>query len=112
MANNAESQTSSPSIDENCRQCLLLVCILKIVLQQQMSASRPYLPRQLTALRGRLHGFMLLRHNFPKAAIGTLCSYHAQIHIHFNHERYLKTRLSFKQKRATALTGWFNFCAA
>jgi len=39
-------------------------------------------------------------------------SYHAQIYNHFNHERHLETRQSFKQKRATALTEWFNFCAA
>jgi len=38
--------------------------------------------------------------------------YHAQIYNHFNHERHLETRQSFKQKRATALTERFNFCAA
>ena len=31
---------------------------------------------------------------------------------HFNHERHFESRQSFKQKRTTALTEWFNFCAA
>ena len=38
--------------------------------------------------------------------------YHAQIYNHFNHERHLESRQSFKQKRKTALIEWFNFCAA
>ena len=37
-------------------------------------------------------------------------SYHTQIYNHFNHERHLETRQSFKQNRAAALTEWFNFC--
>jgi len=46
------------------------------------------------------------------ATLQKFTSYHAQIYNHFNHERHLETRQSFKQKRATALTEWFNFCAA
>ena len=46
------------------------------------------------------------------AALQKFTSYHAQIYNHFNHERHLETRQSFKQKRATALSEWFNFCAA
>ena len=46
------------------------------------------------------------------AMLQKFTSYHAQIYNHFNHERHLETRQSFKQKRATALTEWFNFCAA
>jgi len=46
------------------------------------------------------------------AALQKFTSYHAQIYNHFNHERHLETRQSFKRKRATALTEWFNFCAA
>jgi hypothetical protein len=39
----------------------------------------------------------LLRCSFPKAAIGTFCSYHAQIYNRFNHERRLKSRQPFMQ---------------
>jgi len=46
------------------------------------------------------------------AMLQKFTSYHAQIYNHFNHERHLETRQSFKQKRAAALTEWFNFCAA
>jgi len=46
------------------------------------------------------------------AALQKFTSYHAQIYNHFNHERHLETRQSFKLKRATALTEWLNFCAA
>ena len=46
------------------------------------------------------------------AMLQKFTSYHAQIYNHFNHERHLETRQSYKQKRATALTEWFNFCAA
>ncbi|MDC0921970.1 IS6 family transposase [bacterium] len=45
-------------------------------------------------------------------ALQKFTSYHAQIYNHFNHERHLESRQSFKQKRTTALTEWFNFCAA
>ena len=46
------------------------------------------------------------------AAFHKFVSYHSQIYNHFNHERHLESRQSFKQKRTTALTEWFNFCAA
>jgi len=46
------------------------------------------------------------------AMLQKFTSYHAQIYNHFNHERHLESRRLFKQKRATALTEWFNFCAA
>ena len=46
------------------------------------------------------------------AAFHKFVSYHSQIYNHFNHERHLESRQSFKQKRTTALTDWFNFCAA
>jgi putative transposase len=45
------------------------------------------------------------------AAFPKFTSYNAQIYNHFNHERHLKNRQSFKQKFATALAEWFNFCA-
>ena len=35
-----------------------------------------------------------------------------QIYNHFNHQRHLESRQSFKQKRATALMEWFNLCFA
>jgi putative transposase len=46
------------------------------------------------------------------AALQKFVSYHSQIYNHFNHERHLESRQSFKQKRTTALIEWFNFCAA
>ena len=50
------------------------------------------------------------------ATLQKFTSYHAQLYAqiynHFNHERHLESRQSFKQKRATALAEWFNFCAA
>jgi len=46
------------------------------------------------------------------AMLQKFTSYHAQIYNHFNHERHLESRQSFKQKRATALSEWLNFCAA
>ena len=46
------------------------------------------------------------------AALQKFGSYHSQIYNHFNHQRHLESRQSFKQKRTTALTEWFNFCAA
>ena len=46
------------------------------------------------------------------AALQKFVGYHSQIYNHFNHERHLESRQSFKQKRTTALTEWFNFCAA
>ena len=46
------------------------------------------------------------------ATLQKFVSYYSQIYNHFNHERHLESRQSFKQKRTTALTEWFNFCAA
>ena len=46
------------------------------------------------------------------AALQKFSSYHSQIYNHFNHQRHLESRQSFKQKRTTALTDWSNFCAA
>ena len=31
---------------------------------------------------------------------------------HFNHERHLQNRQTYKQKRTTALTEWFQICAS
>ena len=39
-------------------------------------------------------------------------SYYAQIYNHFNHERHLESRQSFKQKRSAALIEWFQICAS
>jgi len=46
------------------------------------------------------------------ATLQKFVSYHSQIYNHFNHQRHPESRQSFKQKRETALTEWFNFCAA
>ena len=46
------------------------------------------------------------------AALQKFTSYHAQIYNHFNHERHLESRQSFKQKRSAALIEWFQICAA
>ena len=46
------------------------------------------------------------------AMLQKFTSYHAQIYNHFNHDRHLESRQSFKQERATALAEWFNFYAA
>ena len=46
------------------------------------------------------------------AALQKFVSYHAQIYNHFNHERHLESRQTYKQKRSAALIEWFNFCAA
>jgi len=46
------------------------------------------------------------------AALQKFTSYHAQIYNHFNHERHLEGRQSFKQKRTTALTEWLQICAS
>ncbi|MFT7494446.1 MAG: putative transposase [Alteromonas macleodii] len=45
------------------------------------------------------------------AALQKFTGYNAQIYNHFNHERHLKNRQSFKQKFATSFAEWFNFCA-
>jgi len=46
------------------------------------------------------------------AMLQKFTSYHAQIYNHFNHERHLESRQTYKQKRSAALIEWFNFCAA
>jgi len=46
------------------------------------------------------------------AMLQKFTSYHAQIFNHFNHERHLESRQTYKQKRSAALIEWFNFCAA
>ena len=46
------------------------------------------------------------------ATLQRFVSYHSQIYNHFNHERHLENRKTYKQKRTAALTEWFNFCAA
>jgi len=46
------------------------------------------------------------------AMLQIFTSYHAQIYNHFNHERHLENRQSFKQKRSAALTEWFQICAS
>ena len=46
------------------------------------------------------------------AMLQKFTSYHAQIYNHFNHERHLESRQTFKQKRKTALTEWFQICAS
>jgi len=37
-------------------------------------------------------------------------STHAQIYNHFNHERHLQKRKTYKEMRSTALTQWRNLC--
>ena len=46
------------------------------------------------------------------AALQKLVSYHSQTYNYFNQQSHLESRQSFKTKRTTALTEWFNFCAA
>jgi putative transposase len=46
------------------------------------------------------------------ATLQKFVRYHSQIYHHFNHQRHLESRQSFKQKPTTALAEWFNFCAA
>ena len=41
------------------------------------------------------------------ATLQRFVSYHSQIYNHFNHERHLQNRQTYKQKRATALREWF-----
>ena len=45
------------------------------------------------------------------AALQKFVSYHSQIYNHFNHERHLQTRQTYKQKRSAALIEWFQSCA-
>ena len=46
------------------------------------------------------------------ATLQRFVSYHSQIYNHFNHERHLQNRQTYKQKRTTALTEWFQICAS
>ena len=46
------------------------------------------------------------------ATLQKFVSYHSQIYNHFNHERHLETRQTYKQKRSAALTAWFQICAS
>ena len=46
------------------------------------------------------------------AMLQKFTSYHAQIYNHFNHERHLQNRQTYKQKRTTALKEWFQICAS
>ena len=39
-------------------------------------------------------------------------SLHASVHNHFNHERHLNSRTTFKLRRAAALTEWRELCSA
>ena len=39
-------------------------------------------------------------------------SVHSQIYNHFNHERHLQNRQTYKQKRTTALKEWYQICAS
>ena len=46
------------------------------------------------------------------ATLQRFVSYQSQIYNHFNHERHLQNRQTYKQKRTTALTEWFQICAS
>ena len=46
------------------------------------------------------------------AMLQKFTSYHAQIYNHFNHERHLQNRQTYKQKRSAALIEWFQICAS
>ena len=46
------------------------------------------------------------------AALQKFFSYHSQIYNHFNHERHLETRQTYKRKRAADLCEWFQLGAA
>ena len=46
------------------------------------------------------------------ATLQRFVSYHSQIYNHFNHERHLQNRQTYKQKRATALKEWCQICAS
>ena len=45
------------------------------------------------------------------ATLQRFVSYHSQISNHFNHERHLQNRQTYKQKRGAALIEWFQICA-
>jgi len=46
------------------------------------------------------------------ATLQRFVSYHSQIYNHFNHERHLQNRQTYKQKRSDALIEWFQICAS
>ena len=46
------------------------------------------------------------------ATLQRFVSYHSQIYNHFNHERHLQNRQTYKQKRSAALIEWFQICAS
>jgi putative transposase len=46
------------------------------------------------------------------ATLQKFISYHSQIYNHFNHERHLETRQTYKRKRSAALNEWFQICAS
>jgi putative transposase len=46
------------------------------------------------------------------AMLQKFTSYHAQIYNHFNHERHLQNRQTYRQKRSAALIEWFQICAS
>ena len=46
------------------------------------------------------------------ATLQKFVSHHSQIYNHFNHERHLETRQTYKQKRSAALAEWFKICAS
>jgi putative transposase len=46
------------------------------------------------------------------ATLQRFVSYQSQIYKHFNHERHLQKRQTYKRKRTTALIEWFQICAS
>ena len=44
------------------------------------------------------------------AALQKFVSYHSQIYNHFNQQRHLQNRQTYKQKRSAALIEWFQIC--
>jgi hypothetical protein len=46
------------------------------------------------------------------ATLQKFISYHSQIYNHFNHERHLETRQTYKQKRSAALVEWYQLFVA
>ena len=46
------------------------------------------------------------------ATLQRFVSCHSQICNHFNHERHLQNRQTYKQKPSAAVTEWFQICAS
>jgi len=46
------------------------------------------------------------------ATLQKFVSYHSQIYNHFNNERHLETRQTYKQRRSAALIEWYQICAS